>query len=138
MRKKAKKHSSKLINELMAGRDKNTTAMTRNRMLLAAKIDDGIKAKGWNKGQFAKQMGKEPSVITKWLSGTHNFTADRLTEIGLILGIDLLNVGRKEHVVRHDTIIVSQKNTQATEMGLVESLLVAGWFYKQETTSVKN
>ena len=92
MNKKAEKYSSPLIKQLMAERNPEETAKVRNRMILAAKIADGIKAKGWNKVGFAKEMGKEPSVITKWLSGTHNFTADTLTEIGRKLNIELLNI----------------------------------------------
>ena len=64
---------------------------TENRMLLAQKIDMGIKAKGWNKTKFAKEIGKKNSVITRWLSGTHNFTIDTLTDIGGLLGINLIN-----------------------------------------------
>ncbi len=64
---------------------------TENRMLLAQKIDMGMKAKGWNKTKFAKEMIQKPSVITRWLSGTHNFTSDTLTDIGESLGINLLD-----------------------------------------------
>jgi len=64
---------------------------TENRMLLAQKIDMGMKAKGWNKTKFAKEIGQKNSVITRWLSGTHNFTSDTLTDIADVLGIDLLD-----------------------------------------------
>jgi transcriptional regulator with XRE-family HTH domain len=50
-------------------------------MLLAARIDDARKAKGWSQHEFAEQMGKNPSEISKWLSGTHNFTSDTLWDI---------------------------------------------------------
>ena len=108
MHKKVEKYSSELINELLAGRSKTETAKTRNKMILAAKIEDGIKAKGWGKSQFAEKMGKKPSVVTKWLSGTHNFTSDRLTEIGLKLGISLLDLTPKEVVVKYRTIVVQK------------------------------
>ena len=64
---------------------------TETRMLLAQKIDMGMKAKGWNKTRFAKEMGQKPSVITRWLSGTNNFTSDTLSDIEDVLGIRLLN-----------------------------------------------
>jgi len=131
MRKKAEKHSSKLINELMAGRDKHTTAMTRNRMLLAAKIDDGIKAKGWGKSQFAEKMGKEPSVITKWLSGTHNFTSDRLTEIGLVLGIELLRVDSKPNIIRYQPVIVTQNSENEIQVSPELGMLINEGIFSQ-------
>jgi transcriptional regulator with XRE-family HTH domain len=63
---------------------------TEKRMLLAAKIDEGRSAKGWNQNQFAEAMGKQPSEISKWLSGTHNFTAETLWDIEEQLGIELI------------------------------------------------
>jgi ribosome-binding protein aMBF1 (putative translation factor) len=35
-------------------------------------------------------MGKKPSDITRWLSGTHNFTTETLWEIERVLQIQLL------------------------------------------------
>ena len=58
-------------------------------MALAARIDDMLAERGLSKAQFAKFMGKEPSVISKWLSGTHNFTMDTLSEISDCLGYPL-------------------------------------------------
>ncbi|MBK9336732.1 MAG: helix-turn-helix transcriptional regulator [Lewinellaceae bacterium] len=57
-------------------------ARTENRMLLSVKIQDAMTAKGIGKKQLAEMMGQSPSVITKWLSGGHNFTVDTLTVHG--------------------------------------------------------
>lgn len=62
---------------------------TRDRMNLSATISDLLAERNMSKSQFAKFMGKEPSVITKWLSGTHNFTIDTLSEISECLGFPL-------------------------------------------------
>ena len=64
---------------------------TEKRMLLAQKIDQGMKEKGWTKSQFAEKIGEKPNVITRWLSGTHNFTSDTLSDIEDVLGINLLD-----------------------------------------------
>jgi transcriptional regulator with XRE-family HTH domain len=64
---------------------------TEKRMLLAARIDDEIKNKGWKKKDFAAALVKTPSEITKWLSGTHNFTSDTLFDIERVLNIKLIN-----------------------------------------------
>jgi transcriptional regulator with XRE-family HTH domain len=61
------------------------------KMDLAVKIFNGMKAKDWNKCEFARQMGKSNSIITRWLSGTHNFESDTLIEIQNKLGIRLLD-----------------------------------------------
>lgn len=63
-----------------------------NKMYLAARLDDLLVAKGWNKSTFAEKMGKRPSEISKWLSGTHNFTMDTLTDIAHFLEVDFASL----------------------------------------------
>ena len=65
------------------------TDYIRTSMLLAAQIEDAMVAKGIGKKQFADMLGKKPSVITKWLSGTHNFEINTLTQIANALNIKL-------------------------------------------------
>ena len=50
-------------------------------MLIAARIDDALKAKNWTQKQLAEAMNKRPSEVTKWLSGTHNFTLETIAFI---------------------------------------------------------
>lgn len=59
------------------------------KMRIAAQIDDAMKEKGVSKSELAKMMGKQQSEITKWLSGTHNFTTDILSEISMALGTEI-------------------------------------------------
>jgi len=73
------------------------------RMLLSARILDAIKAKGWRKIDFAKALNKQPSEITKWLSGTHNFNSDTLFDIERVLDIDLFTISREGNV--HEQVI---------------------------------
>ncbi|MDD2636318.1 MAG: helix-turn-helix transcriptional regulator [Bacteroidales bacterium] len=87
---KAELYSSKLIDELLDSIDPEEADRIEKRMLLAARIDDAMKSKGLNKSQFAELMGKKNSVITKWLSGTHNFTADTLFDISRVLDVNLI------------------------------------------------
>jgi len=64
---------------------------TLRKMIISARIDNAIKLKGWSKKQFALSLNRTPSEISKWLSGTHNFTIDTLTEIEHSLEVNLLN-----------------------------------------------
>lgn len=59
------------------------------------------------RSQLAEALNQLPSVITKWLRGTHNFTSDTLSNIENILGIKLLAVEekREQQVVSYRTQI---------------------------------
>lgn len=59
--------------------------------LIAVKIAKALPENGMNRKNFAAIMNASPSVITKWLSGTHNFTIETLFEIESKLKINLFN-----------------------------------------------
>lgn len=87
---KAQEYSSPLIDELYENTPSDTFDLVAKRMDLAARIDKAIKMKGWTQKQFADAMHKKPSEISRWLSGTHNFTTDTLWQIEQVLDIQLL------------------------------------------------
>jgi len=93
---KPKRHKSKLIQEIQQNRSAAEFEKTKKRMLLAVKIQDAIKAKGYTYTQFAKMMDQHVSVISKWVSGTHNFTTETLFEIEEKLEISLINTGEEK------------------------------------------
>ncbi len=68
----------------------------RTSMLLASLIIKAIRVKKWNKLEFAKRMGKSPSVISRWLSGAHNFTSDTISDIEEILGVRIFNCDQSD------------------------------------------
>src|SRR4030042_6088633 len=93
--KKPETYNSPVLDELLKDITPEELEKTEKRMQLAARIDDAIKAKGWKKKDFANALGKTPSEITKWLSGTHNFTADTLFDIERVLNICLFKLDNK-------------------------------------------
>lgn len=96
MSKRADKYNSEILSDLFAEVTPKEQKRTDIRMLLAAKIKDGMNAKGWRNRQLAEALNKKDSVISKWLSGTHNFTSDTLSDIGDVLDIKLLDVESKK------------------------------------------
>lgn len=105
----ARKYHSSKLQELLDEITPLEMEPTKIKMQLAVRIEDLMKSKGWNKSQFAEKVGKNPSEITKWLSGTQNFTTDVLTEIAFALGVELTAlfgkkpsqvIYRKEFVVK--------------------------------------
>lgn len=113
---KIENYNSSNIDELFQEISSDELEKTEKRMLLAVRIDEGIKAMGWKKIDFAKALNKRPSEISKWLSGTHNFNSDTLFDIEKTLGIDLINVDTKpkqQTSVYH--VFVSSKTNQDKE-----------------------
>jgi transcriptional regulator with XRE-family HTH domain len=110
MKTKAEEYNSSLIDEIFDSISPNEENRIKSKMLLAAKIEDAMKAKGWNRTKLLKATGqKNASVATKWFSGTHNFTHDTLFDIQEALGIDLLNTSEKneEVVVKYRVVVQS-------------------------------
>lgn len=88
--KKSKNKSS--LEDILDKITPKQQARTDNRMMLAASIADAMRAKGWNNKMLMEALGKKnPSEITRWLSGTHNFTTDTLTDLGRVLDRDFFN-----------------------------------------------
>ena len=126
-------YSSSLIDNLLNEINPEELKRTERKMMLAARIDDALKAKGMKKGDLAKALNKQPSEISKWLSGTHNFTAETLWEIGDVLEINLINIKeqRKEPVVYVASVMASDNDNQKIrihptrycELGIIENVL---------------
>ena len=90
-------YHSETIEKLLAMIKPEAQAQSDNRIGLAVKISKALKAKGWKNQDLAKALNiKSNSLVSKWLSGTHNFTVDTLVLIQMVLGIQLLNVGDED------------------------------------------
>lgn len=59
---------------------------------ISNKIDELMRERGLSKKQFADQIGKRPSEITRWLSGQHNFTVATLASLSAIFGKSIITV----------------------------------------------
>ena len=86
-----KRKATGVLGRMITEVDPVKLAKTRNRMVVAAKIADAMKAKNLNQKQFAKLMGRTESEISDWLSGDRNFTIDTLFDIGQALGVSFLS-----------------------------------------------
>jgi len=104
-KKTARKHTNPVINQLLDEITPVEKLQTNIKMTLAARLYDLITAKGWSKSEFAQKVNKNPSEITKWLSGTQNFTIDTLAEIGVVLNMPVaeLFIPTQDH---HQTQVV--------------------------------
>lgn len=65
---------------------------------LVVRINQLLREKNISKKELAEKMDKNPSEISKWLSGEHNFTLRSLAKLSAELGEPLLEVPkRKSH-----------------------------------------
>ena len=80
-----------VLGRIIANADPVKVAKVQNKMIVAAKIADAMKAKNLNQKQFAQLMGRTESEISDWLSGDRNFTIDTLFDIGQALGVTFLS-----------------------------------------------
>lgn len=90
MEKTARIYESALLDEFVALENPELTAIVEKKMLLAAKIYEALQVQKISNRAFAERLTISPSLVTKWLSGQHNFTVDTLVKIERILGIELL------------------------------------------------
>ena len=88
-------HQSEIVAEIKARITPLEKAQTHARMFMACKIHDAMEAKGWKHADLLKAMNRKqnPSLVSKWLSGTHNFTMETLVELEQVLEVRFLDLG---------------------------------------------
>lgn len=59
---------------------------------ISNKIDALMRERGLSRKQFADELGKRPSEITRWLSGQHNFTVSTLAMLSAFFGKEIISV----------------------------------------------
>jgi len=114
---KTENYESEILNKIFDEITLQELKKVEKRMLLAIRISEGIKTKGWRKIDFARALSKQPSEITKWLSGTHNFNTDTIFDIEEVLGIELIaNVSPQKEQIITFNISVSQQQGLSKSM----------------------
>lgn len=120
-----KKNDQGALEKLLQEITPQEQAKTDAKMQLAAKIADAMAAKGWNNKVLMEMVGKKsPSEITRWLSGTHNFTVDTLIDLGRALGTDFLSLTHRDIPVQQFNIsVVSYSRRQWINTAVVNEPL---------------
>ncbi len=59
---------------------------------IAERMEQIMKNKGISKKQLSELTQRRPSEVTKWLSGSHNFTCKTIALISMALGEELVSV----------------------------------------------
>lgn len=61
---------------------------------IAKRINDILALKRWSQADLARATGQKPSLVSRWLSGTHNFTIQTIAEIEMALGYSIISVNK--------------------------------------------
>jgi transcriptional regulator with XRE-family HTH domain len=116
-------HTNNLINNLLSKITPKEQRRIEYKMKLAAKIYAALKSKGWKSLDLAQALKlKSPSIISRWLSGTHNFTADTLFDIQEILEINLLDVELSKPSPRLDVTFIVRIEPSSLNEDIYEPL----------------
>ena len=94
--KVARSYTSLVMQELLDEITPIEMQQTKTKMELAGRLEELIEELGITKTKFSELLGKQPSEITKWVSGTQNFTMDTLTHIAHVLKVDLSDLLKKK------------------------------------------
>ena len=82
----SEKTKKQIIDEFLKSKPPYLKYFVKHSMELAFSILSTLKDRKMSQAELADLMNKEESQISKWLSGTHNFTIKTLTAIGYNLG----------------------------------------------------
>lgn len=61
---------------------------------IAEKINNRIKELNLSQQTFAEMMDVNPSAVTKWLNGSHNFTVKTIFNIEWVLQMNIFNYNK--------------------------------------------
>lgn len=90
-----------------------TREFIRLNVSVANRIYDILDERGMSQKDFAKLMGKTEAEVSRWLSGTHNFTMETIARINVNLKEDVLSVPEKQQfwyipITAHDSVILAR------------------------------
>jgi transcriptional regulator with XRE-family HTH domain len=135
---KIKFYQSDAIDNILKEIDPEVEKRIEFRMQLATRIDKARMKMNLSKKQFAAKLSKSPSEISKWLSGTHNFTSDTLFEIQQLLKVELINVeDRPMEEIWHFSVQVAQEELRSSIIpGFTRQNAFSDLFYKSTASKL--
>ena len=86
---------------------------------VANRLYDILEERGLSQKEFARQMEKTEAEVSRWLSGTHNFTFATIAKIESVLGTELLFCNTPQPVklipyfipvAKHEDVVLVDKN----------------------------
>lgn len=79
-----------IVNRIRARIKPEQRIYVKKNLAISDQVYSILDHKGWSQKEFATRLGKEPSEISKWLSGLHNLTLQSITKMESVLGEDVI------------------------------------------------
>lgn len=87
-----KKEGNIITSWLNQNRNPEIDKFIEKNLAITEKVRLAMELKGWKSQDLAKQMGKKPSEVSKWLTGMQNLTLKSIIKMELALGVELINI----------------------------------------------
>ncbi|MGB1284146.1 MAG: helix-turn-helix domain-containing protein [Polaribacter sp.] len=87
---------NKIVNKIRKYRSKYVDIFVDYTFDLSKRIQFLLEQNSMGQKDLAKALGKNESEISKWLSGSHNFTLKTIARIEEVLGDKLLEIVNEE------------------------------------------
>lgn len=72
------------------------------------RIHEILVKQGKEQKDLARLLGKSESEISKWMTGTHNFTINTLAKIQAVLGEPVIQISKEKQIEKTITIFISR------------------------------
>ena len=72
------------------------------------RIHEILAKQGKEQKDLARLLSKSESEISKWMTGTHNFTINTLAKIQAVLGESIIQITKEKQVENPITIVISR------------------------------
>jgi transcriptional regulator with XRE-family HTH domain len=87
-----KKEGNIITSWLNQNRNPEIDKFIEKNLAITEKVRLAMELKGWKSQDLAKEMGKKPSEVSKWLTGMQNLTLKSIIKMELALGVELINI----------------------------------------------
>lgn len=84
--------AAKLFDQIVAETPPELKKQLDMSFAIADKLDATLKERGLTQKEFAHMIGHTQAEVSRWLSGTHNFTLATLAKISVALGVNLFTI----------------------------------------------
>jgi len=94
---------NKRLEERRKSISKDVDISVRQSFDIVDRIHEILVIQGKEQKDLARLLGKNESEISKWMSGTHNFTINTLAKIQAVLGESIIQVTKETQLVKPKT-----------------------------------